>query len=230
MGPQNLPRFDRGHARLFLRTVMSTSPTLATEQLLELLMQLKKTTPDAARQILNAQPQIAYALITLMVSMNAIDIDVFQRTLTSLGPSGTGAPGPAAAPVPPVASAIPPYVQPQTDYRTPTPPTSYPPQPPSYANGQGRYAASSSYPPAHTPTPTQAYGGGYGGYQQSAPPQAPPSNPATASVANMLASIPDDQKALVVQLLSLTPEQIAALPPAERTNVIQLRTTLGLPM
>ncbi|KAK0192386.1 hypothetical protein F5146DRAFT_1039588, partial [Armillaria mellea] len=41
-----------------------------TDQLLELLLQLK--------QILNGQPQIAYALITLMVSMDAVDIDVFQ--------------------------------------------------------------------------------------------------------------------------------------------------------
>ena len=72
---------------------------LATEQLLELLLTLKvklesqltlsnygpanwyqKTTPAAARGILNDQPAIAYALITLMVSMNAIDIEVFQVT------------------------------------------------------------------------------------------------------------------------------------------------------
>ncbi|KAL1748968.1 hypothetical protein HDZ31DRAFT_59855 [Schizophyllum fasciatum] len=213
---------------------MSSSPTLATEQLLELLMQLKKTTPDAARQILNAQPQIAYALITLMVSMNAIDIEVFQRTLTSLGPAGISASEPAAASVPPVASAVPPYVQPQfeSQYRTPTPPTSFAPQSQPYANGQGRYAAPTSYAPSHTPIPTQPRNAGYGSYQQPGPPQPAPqaANPATAGVAAMLASIPDEQKALVVQLLSLTPEQIAALPPTERANVIQLRTTLGLPM
>ena len=70
-----------------------SSQTLATEQLLELLMQLKacvssritnvflccwqKTTPAAAKQILNGQPSISYALITLMVAMNAIKLDVF---------------------------------------------------------------------------------------------------------------------------------------------------------
>ncbi|TRM65875.1 hypothetical protein BD626DRAFT_486097 [Schizophyllum amplum] len=175
---------------------MSSNQTLATEQLLELLMQLKKTTPDAARQILNAQPQIAYALITLMVSMNAIDIEVFQRTLTTLGPTGMGPQDPIPPAVPPVASAIPPYVQPHTEYRTTTPP--YAPQPQAYANGQA-------------PTP-QAY-----------------TNPAASGVVNILASIPDDQKALVVQLLSMTPEQISALPPNERANVMQLRATLGLP-
>lgn len=66
----------------------------STEQLLELLIQLKvsqllsmkgtaaiqtqKTTPKAARDILNAQPAIAYALISLMVSMGAINVEVFQ--------------------------------------------------------------------------------------------------------------------------------------------------------
>ncbi|KAF7331529.1 Abhydrolase-4 domain-containing protein [Mycena kentingensis (nom. inval.)] len=49
-----------------------------TEQLLELMLHLKQATPAAAKQILNSQPQIAYKLISLMVSMNAIDIDVFQ--------------------------------------------------------------------------------------------------------------------------------------------------------
>ncbi|KAF9440173.1 hypothetical protein P691DRAFT_768172 [Macrolepiota fuliginosa MF-IS2] len=50
----------------------------STEQLLELLIQLKKTTPKAARDILNNQPAIAYALISLMVSMGAINVEVFQ--------------------------------------------------------------------------------------------------------------------------------------------------------
>lgn len=49
-----------------------------SEQLIELMLQLKKTTPAAAKQILNSQPQIAYALMTLMVSMNAVNFEVFQ--------------------------------------------------------------------------------------------------------------------------------------------------------
>jgi cleavage stimulation factor subunit 2 len=42
----------------------------------------QKTTPAAARQILNDRPPIACALITLMVSMNAINFDVFQVIVT----------------------------------------------------------------------------------------------------------------------------------------------------
>jgi len=63
-----------------------------------------------------------------------------------------------------------------------------------------------------------------------------------------LASIPDDQKAMIMRVISMTPEQIALLPPQERASIIQLvrisniqcasmlmlilvsqRATLGLP-
>lgn len=74
----------------------------STEQLLELLVQLKvsvffstrriahiqtyhcqKTTSNAARDILSSQPAIAYALISLMVSVGAIDVEVFQVIVIS---------------------------------------------------------------------------------------------------------------------------------------------------
>lgn len=70
------------------------SPAAQEEQLLELLLQLKvraftmpcsvpsqlaqKTTPDQARVILTAQPQISYALMALMVNLNAINMEVTQ--------------------------------------------------------------------------------------------------------------------------------------------------------
>ena len=34
--------------------------------------------------------------------------------------------------------------------------------------------------------------------------------------------MPDDQKAIIVRVISMTPEQISQLPATERTNVIQL--------
>jgi hypothetical protein len=46
--------------------------------ILTLQLYFQKTTPEAARTILNNQPAIAYALMTLMVSMNAVNIEVFQ--------------------------------------------------------------------------------------------------------------------------------------------------------
>lgn len=37
---------------------------------------LQKTKPEEARSILNQQPQISYALIALMVKLNAINVEV----------------------------------------------------------------------------------------------------------------------------------------------------------
>jgi cleavage stimulation factor subunit 2 len=41
----------------------------------------QRTTPDQARTVLAGQPQISYALIALMVKMNAVNVDVLQVRL-----------------------------------------------------------------------------------------------------------------------------------------------------
>ena len=84
---------------LVLYTIMSAPE----DQLIELLLQLKvsvyvpaplwclrgvyevvqKTTPDQARAILNAQPQISYALIGLMIKMNVIDVELLTVCICS---------------------------------------------------------------------------------------------------------------------------------------------------
>ncbi|KAJ6473267.1 hypothetical protein C8R45DRAFT_1103829 [Mycena sanguinolenta] len=191
------------------------SNQFATEQLLELLLTLKKTTPAAARQILNDRPPIAYALIALMVSMNAINFDVFQKILSEYGAANAQAvqaPAPAPAPL----SAVPPHLQPtsQPNSRTNTPPTQVP-----YQNQpQGAYA----YPPAN-----RGYNGGY----SSTPPtgyNTPPPRPAPA-VPDPLAAFPEDQRQMIMGVLAMTPEQINNLPPSDRASIMQLRATLGFP-
>ncbi|KAF8814024.1 hypothetical protein BYT27DRAFT_7180276 [Phlegmacium glaucopus] len=236
---------------------------LATEQLLELLLTLKKTTPAAARGILNNQPAIAYALITLMVSMNAINIEVFQRTLAEFGAANTPESSSSLAtstPTPQTAtmnstplSAIPPHLQAQ--YRTTTPPSvphtppfgSYPPH--AAANGQGSSHSYTSTPPnmdnhgygqqgysgqyqqqqQQQPSAYPAYPTTYGGQavpHQPTPPMPPAPSP---NLTDALASIPDEQKALIMRVLAMTPEQINMLPPTERSTYIQIRATLGIP-
>ncbi|TFK65691.1 hypothetical protein BDN72DRAFT_889301 [Pluteus cervinus] len=234
-----------------------SSQSLAAEQLLELLLQLKKTTPAAARQILNAQPQIAYALITLMASMNAVNVDVCQKILSDYSAStGSIQPSlnpPAASSAP--LSAIPPHVQSSSapaPYRTSTPPTSHTPPisgpPASYPYSNGQPSSYGQPPPSAPPSyggQPQGYGGGYsqnpyvqaggaagGGYPSSGygsssyggPPQPP-----SAVLPDTLAGIPEDQKALIVRVISMTPEQLNALPPQERSMYIQIRSTLGIP-
>ncbi|KAF8079313.1 hypothetical protein FPV67DRAFT_1663957 [Lyophyllum atratum] len=202
-----------------------SSQSFAAEQLLELLLQLKKTTPAAARSILNGQPQIAYALMTLMVTMNAVNFEVFQKTLAEFGTKAQ--PTPAIPSIPPSAHpsahpsasstpvpALPPHLHPQAQqYRTATPPTGYPgpyqnghaQQPPPHHHHQHQHQA----PPFQQP-PSAGYGyaqpqhapgpyGGYPGYGTPAQTPVPAPTPPTSNVmSDTLAAIPDEQKARAV--------------------------------
>ncbi|KIP11706.1 hypothetical protein PHLGIDRAFT_437869 [Phlebiopsis gigantea 11061_1 CR5-6] len=263
---------------------MASNPAVQEEQLLELLLQLKKTTPEQAKVILNAQPQIAYALMAVMVNLNAINMEVTQRTVASFGAGAAFQPpaGPSAPPSAPAAMqfpaphmpvqpmpAIPPHLNNQPAPRgntpsyargpTPTYPSSsappqyprggapgYPPPGPAYPPGQGY--PPQNVPPQHMPPQNvappsmpahmrQQYGGpppqpgGYGGPPppHSAPPHSAPPNPAPAALPDAFANIPEDQKAVIMRVIQMTPEQIAQLPPQERSTMIQLRQTLGLP-
>ncbi|MCO5596180.1 hypothetical protein L7F22_050240 [Adiantum nelumboides] len=40
-------------------------------------------------------------------------------------------------------------------------------------------------------------------------------------------NLPDDQRALLEEVLKLTPDQIAALPPDQREGIMQLKASLG---
>ncbi|KAI9566309.1 hypothetical protein HD554DRAFT_1178907 [Boletus coccyginus] len=189
------------------------------EQLIELMLELKKTTPQQARSILTSTPQIAYALVALMVKMNAIDVQVLQKTLSTY--SANMLPPPAPPPTQPStqiqpASAVPPHF---SQYRTPTPQSHTPP----HYNGHG-----------HTPQPSNQvpyiaqsqglYTGptGFG----TPPPAAPQMN--NVGLPDALSSIPEEQKAMIMRVIAMTPEQINMLPAPERAGIIQLRTTLGL--
>ncbi|KAJ7499657.1 hypothetical protein FB451DRAFT_1206114 [Mycena latifolia] len=191
------------------------SNQIATEQLLDLLLQLKKAHPSAARQILNDTPPIAYALIALMVSVNAINVDVFQKILSDYGAAQAA----QAAPAP--LSAIPSHVQPssQPNSRTGTPPMHNP-----YQNQpQGGYSQ---------PPPNQGYGrappAGYnGGFNSPAGYGTPPARPAAAMPD--VSSFPEEQRQMIMGLLAMTPEQINNLPPADRASIMQVRATLGFP-
>ncbi|CAK5265472.1 unnamed protein product [Mycena citricolor] len=142
-----------------------SNPTIPTEQLLELLVQLKKTTPASARQILNDRPQIAYALISLMVSMDCIKFDVFQKILAEYGAAAAAPPPMPIAP--PQLSAVPPHMQPapHSNSRTATPPAyqasgstypSYPPQNPNPGWGRGPPQGYGGQPPTSYPAPSLA--------------------------------------------------------------------------
>ncbi|KAM5531334.1 hypothetical protein V8D89_014979 [Ganoderma adspersum] len=235
---------------------------LPEEQLLELLLTLKRTTPAEAKTILNHQPQIAYALMTMMVNINAVKMEVVQESLAKYGalpgvPSASQpAPPPAIASQPP--SAIPPHMQaqmPPPRGGTPTYPPhaagpvgGYPPQ--GYAGGAPPAGPSRGY---GTPPPSQVPGFGTPPHAPHAPAQpphapglshaqppphtqlppmsqpAPAAGPAAPQLPDALAGLPEDQKALIMRVIAMTREEVYQMPPADRENIIKLRTTLGLP-
>ncbi|TBU62097.1 hypothetical protein BD310DRAFT_946151 [Dichomitus squalens] len=211
------------------------APTIPEEQLLELLLTLKRTTAAEAKAILNQQPQIAYALMTVMVNINAVKMEVVQEILAKYGalpgaPRAPQATAPPAIPSQPP-SAIPPHMQaqiPPPRGATPTypvhaavPPGGYPPQ--SYPSG----------PPAPPAAPNRGYGtpppNQLPGFGTAPPPPPPAPAPAAPQLPDALTGLPDDQKALIMRVIAMTREEVYAMPPADRENIIKLRTTLGLP-
>ncbi|KAF9778146.1 hypothetical protein BJ322DRAFT_1114392 [Thelephora terrestris] len=181
---------------------------LPDENLIELLLHLKKTPPEQAKIILNSQPQVSYALMDLMVKINAVNMEVFQKTLSSFGASQTPVPvppAPAPLPAPPTGpSHALKHQQQQQQY------PGYPPQNPG--------------PSMHPNHQTQ----GYPPQLYPLPPVAPRAQvQATMTLPPHLQNLPEDQKAMLIKVLSMTPEQINMLAPSERASIMQLRATLG---
>ncbi|KAI0334498.1 hypothetical protein GY45DRAFT_1318558 [Cubamyces sp. BRFM 1775] len=233
--------------------------SVAEEQLLELLLTLKRTTPHEAKTILNSQPQIAYALMAVMADIGAVKMDVVQDTLAKYG-ALPGASAPGAPAVPPAAvpsapqqppSAIPPHMQSQIPPRggTPTygaPPPSFPPHapPPTGYPGPGYgtpppgqapgYPAAPSHvpqlPPPHMPPHAQPppHLRMQPPHAQGPPPPAPvpPTGP---RLPDAFAALPEDQRVVIMRVMQMSREEIFAMPPNERENVIKLRATLGMP-
>ncbi|RDX51988.1 hypothetical protein OH76DRAFT_1400893 [Lentinus brumalis] len=250
------------------------------EQLLELLLTLKRTTPGEARTILNSQPpQIAHALMTMMVNINAVKMEVVQEILAKYGaaPGPSGAAQPPALVPPPLAvqqppSAIPPHMQAQVPSRggTPTfsqpgPQGGYPPPgyqggppgfggPPGLGRGYGTPPPGPSqvpgFAPSHAPQqpqqPPSIPGMGLPGLAHgppqaqppphmqlphaSQPPPVPGPAPAVPVLPPALAALPEDQKALIMRVVAMSREEVYQMPPADRENIIKLRTTLNLPV
>ncbi|KAI0639849.1 hypothetical protein C8Q77DRAFT_89503 [Trametes polyzona] len=226
---------------------------MAEDQLLELLLTLKRTTPNEAKTILNSQPPIAYALMAVMADIGAVKMEVVQETLAKYGalPGASATAAPTAAIPPPSAppqpvSAIPPHLQPQVPARgtTPTysptgpaqaypshPPPSYPSHgygtpPPGQAPGYG--PPPHAQQPPHAPAHMQPPHAQMSQQHMQGPPiaAAPPSGP---RLPDAFAGLPEEQKAVILRVMHMSREEIYAMPPNERENIIKLRATLGMP-
>jgi len=186
--------------------ITQTLATLPPNQLLDIMGQMKSlvaTSPDQARALLSGHPQLAYALFQAMLMMNVVDPEILQRILAASG----AVPGASAA-------AVPPHMQQGVNNGggSATPPQHYGGPPPP---GQ--------YPPAARPPPGQYGQPGYGA--QPPAQQGPPANDPAAALAGQ--NLPEEQKALLMQVLQLTQDQINALPPDQKASILQLKAQFG---
>ncbi|KDQ50939.1 hypothetical protein JAAARDRAFT_73906 [Jaapia argillacea MUCL 33604] len=201
-------------------------------QITEVLAQMKAfviTHPDQARTLLMAHPQLGYALFQAMIMNKILDEAIVTRMQAA---ASSSRPPPPQVPMPPPHLAPPPhmYAQPPPMHQPQPmmpPPMMHPGQPPMQAMPPGppppgMYTHHQHVPP---PPPPQYYQPPP--QQQQQPPQGPGQGQqqaqAAAAQVQQDGSIDPAQKAMLLQVLQMTPEQINALEPSARATVNQIR-------
>ncbi|TDL19525.1 hypothetical protein BD410DRAFT_792148 [Rickenella mellea] len=202
-----------------LDAISQNLATMNPSQLTEVLAQMKAfviSHPDQAKILLQEHPQLSYALFQGLLLNKIVDPVILQRMLaaTTMNANGASQQAPAHPPSGPnVASMMPPPAisQPAPPYANvyqQQPPVMPPVTPASYYQ-----------PPPQTMPQTHA---------QPYPPQAVPPQPATVQQPPPHVAVPSNidpaQRDMVLQVLALTPEQIAALPAKDRDAVQQVRS------
>ncbi|KAF8065196.1 hypothetical protein FPV67DRAFT_1584071 [Lyophyllum atratum] len=228
--------------------ISQTLASMQPSQLMEVLAQMKAfviTHPEQARTLLIHHPQLAYALFQALLLNKIVDSAILQRMLAATsggaGPSGP----PPAAPRPPV----PPQHLQQPPQYPPNPHPGYPPQPlqqpqpmhglapppmsapPASAMFSHHQHPQHAPPPPHHPGMPPFYRPPPPPTQPAQPPQAPAQpapaqQPAAAAApaAAPSADISEAQRAMLLQVFSMTPEQINAFSENERAAIQQLRS------
>ncbi|RXK36049.1 hypothetical protein M231_06697 [Tremella mesenterica] len=159
--------------------------------------------PEQARQLLASQPQLAYALFQAMLLMKIVDPSILQR----ISPLPPAAPPTNFPPVSQAPTSFPPYPPTQSAPTYPAVPAQ------TYATAPA--TAQTSYPAA---TAQPSYG--YPPVQQPTQPTQPA---LPAHLQTALASLPEDQRAMLTQVLQLTPDQINRLDAGQKATIMQLR-------
>ncbi|PPQ92535.1 hypothetical protein CVT25_010368 [Psilocybe cyanescens] len=227
--------------------ISRTLATMPEHQTMEVLAQMKAfviTHPEQARTLLIKHPQLSYALFQSLLLSKIVDTNILERMLAS----SRGSSGPTAAPLPPSSAnrgsmaplpPLPPHLQ-QQHHMQPGPgqyPPQMPPFPPQGLQHPQPMPAMQppmmSTPPAsaifshhlapQAPQPQQFYRPPPAPTQVQAPPpvqqqqQPPAAQPTTGAV-----EIDEKQREMLLQVLSMTQEQINAVAETERAAIMEL--------
>ncbi|KAF8635549.1 hypothetical protein AX15_000202 [Amanita polypyramis BW_CC] len=221
--PKNMSALDH-----ISQTLASMSPS----HLMEVLAQMKAfviTYPEQARTLLVSHPQLAYALFQALLLNKIVDSAILQRMLeaTVASAQAPAAHPTAARPVPPPHLQHPmysqmPYGAPPLQQPQPVPGMPPPPPPPMSVPPPGAMFPHHQPPPGMPPMPPY--------YRPLPPPthsQVPPAQPSVQmstpqSAPQSTPDISESQRSMLMQVLSLTQEQINVLPETERQAIVQL--------
>lgn len=212
--------------------------SLPPEQMFELMKQMKwciQHNPNETRQLLLHNPQLAYALLQAQVVMKIVDLETAQKLLHRV-PRGQPLSSDSHQPLLP----------------HPPPPSKEPPrQHPSGERGGGKSGGGSGWynDRGPHPPPHPAAGGGRGGqgagwyneHSNKGPHPPPHSHHDSRPQSHRMSprggpdfhrgsplpgpsdGPPDQERALIMQVLSLTDEQIQMLPADKRTDILRLK-------
>ncbi|KAH9466222.1 hypothetical protein Pst134EB_001281 [Puccinia striiformis f. sp. tritici] len=197
--------------------ISQTLATIPPAQLAEITGQMKQlvaSAPDQARQLLNVNPQLTYALFQAMLMMGVVDTSILTRML---------------------APAV--MQKQQQQQQQPIPKAAMPSHQMPVGFGANAYAQQPMRPGGMTQQPSYStplaplpY---YGIMPQQAAPQ--PVQPAPVipqqqqpqvvqqPQQNTTTAAAQQQAQLIQQVLSLTPQQINALAPEHRATILQIR-------
>ncbi|XP_062510852.1 cleavage stimulation factor subunit 2-like [Corticium candelabrum] len=193
---------------------------LPPEQMFELMKEMKvciRDNPEDARRMLLQNPQLAYALLQAQLIMKIIDPKVADAILHSPY---------AERQVPQHLGAVdrehPVHHQPAMP---PHRPIQQPPQQPPPIREPMPMGPPSSGPPSMPLPPVSIPPSSYP--PRSAPPPASDPRGPPPGRADQLSSTDQEKAALIMQVLSLSDEQIASLPPDQRHSILLLKDQIA---
>jgi cleavage stimulation factor subunit 2 len=195
--------------------ISKTLSAMPAEQLLDVLSQFKNLAaaePQKATALLSQAPQLSYAIFQALILLGLVDPNI----LTSLLQQPPPAQQPQAPPQPqqPPMPTYPAYGQPPPQQAQYVPPPQH--QQPVYPP----YGQPPQQHPGYVPTPPQPQ-------PQWQP---PPQQQAYQAPPQPQAQVPPDQQQLVDTIMAMSPEQIFALDPVARDQIMQLRQLYGRPV
>ncbi|KAF2720084.1 hypothetical protein K431DRAFT_286085 [Polychaeton citri CBS 116435] len=194
--------------------ISRTLSTVPPAQLLDFISQMKglvHSNPAQAMALLGQAPQLSYAIFQAMLLMDLVDTSVVGQLIQQQPPPPPQPAIPQAPPPMSFSAAPVPITQPgfPTQFGTPMqqqPPAQFQPPPQQYQPPQPAFQ-----PQPYAPTPPVQHPAYQPPPQQQAAPQLDPA-----------------QRAMIQQIMSMTPEQVAAIPDeGQRNTVLQLRQQWG---